>query len=178
LHQGWVNAVAISADSRYFATASEDATACVWALSGGKMHCIDQHLARVKALAFSSDSRYLATASSDETARIWALDTNDGKAYHEVSRIKHDDCVNDVAFSPDGKKIATAASDHTAWVTIWQDLDKEVCSRLTIDENLIKKAKHYLPDESFLSKVIGKAAEWLTLQKPEPACTSVQKNNQ
>jgi WD40 repeat protein len=110
-----VDAVAISVDRRYLATASAYHTARVWELPGGRQLLRAEHGSLVTAVAFSPDGLFLATAGHDKLTRVWAL--ADGR---EVQRFPHADRVECVAYSSDGRRLASGGFDHTA--RVW-DLD-------------------------------------------------------
>jgi WD40 repeat protein len=73
-HDGWVSAVAISADSRWLVTGSEDKTARLWDLSAKDPAVNPMVLQgredRVTAVAISPDSRWVVTGSDDNMARL------------------------------------------------------------------------------------------------------------
>ena len=73
-HEAWINAVAISPDSRYVVTGPWDNTARIWDLKTGEhRHTLAGHTDLIDAVAISPDSRYVVTGSGDNTARIWDL---------------------------------------------------------------------------------------------------------
>ena len=76
-HNEPVNAVAISADSRWLVTGSGDNTAGLWDLSAEEpentARVLKGHDGSVKAVAISSDGRWLVTGRNDKTARLWPL---------------------------------------------------------------------------------------------------------
>jgi WD40 repeat protein len=74
-----VNAVAISADSRWVVTGSADRTVRLWDLRAKDLAAnpvvLRGHEWYVKAVAISADSRWVVTGSEDNTARLWLLHT-------------------------------------------------------------------------------------------------------
>jgi WD40 repeat protein len=73
-HTDTVNAVGISPDGTWLATASWDGTARIWAADGTPRVTLAGHNDQVRAVAISPDGTWLATASTDGTARIWTVD--------------------------------------------------------------------------------------------------------
>jgi WD40 repeat protein len=110
-HQGSIDDIAFSPDSKYLATASEDKTVRVWEIASGSEVARMAHDAGVLDLAFSPDGKRLATASTDETARVWEI--ADGE---EVTHMIHEGLVYSVSFSHGGKYLVTASIDNTARV--------------------------------------------------------------
>ncbi|NET17575.1 MAG: WD40 repeat domain-containing protein, partial [Okeania sp. SIO1H6] len=104
-HQGKINAVAFSSDSKIIATASDDNTTQLFDTATGNSMTTLNHQSSVNAVAFSpptngksSDSHIIVTASDDKTARLWQTAAGNG-----MITIK--DSSSLVVFSPDGKTI-------------------------------------------------------------------------
>ena len=69
-----MNAVAISPDGTWLATASSDRTVRTWAADGTPRAALTGHQGAVLGVAISPDGTWLATAGSDGTVRTWAAD--------------------------------------------------------------------------------------------------------
>ena len=76
-HSGRVNALAFSADERYLASCSDDATVRIWDLRRPQ-HPIEvpgsplgQHDGGVSSVAWSADGRWLASGCTDASAHLW-----------------------------------------------------------------------------------------------------------
>jgi WD40 repeat protein/tRNA A-37 threonylcarbamoyl transferase component Bud32 len=112
-HQGWVMAVALSADGKTALTGSEDKTARLWDAARGKpIGPPLQHQAAVRAVALSGDGTTALTGSLDYTARLW--DTATSKPIGVP--LAHQNVVQAVALSADGKTALTGSVDNTARV--------------------------------------------------------------
>jgi WD40 repeat protein len=127
VHEGRVNAVTLSLDGAYVATASDDKTARVWKVSSGEEVAHLAHNTSVNAVAFSPDGAYVATASKDKIARVWKV--ADGRG---VARITHEDSINAIIFSSNGKFLLTVGKDQILHISLWQqgDLITAACDSL------------------------------------------------
>jgi WD40 repeat protein len=115
-HQGVIHALAFSPDGKNLLTASDDATARIWALtSGNESQEIQrfEHQGPIKAACFHPEGLLIATASEDHTARIW--DIRSGQATHYLP---HKGPVTDVAFHPRKPYVVTSSSDGD--LIIWE----------------------------------------------------------
>jgi WD40 repeat protein len=106
VHKSWVNAVALSSNSDWLATASSDATV---RLDSPKFE--DRQLrpkaAELRSLAFSPDSRLLAVGTRYGLVKVFDVATGT-----EVATLKgHAGDVWAVAFSADGKTLASGDGD-------------------------------------------------------------------
>jgi len=105
-HSKAISALAFSYDSRTIATASADATVCLWdVLTGGLRAVPLKHDGPVTEISYRSEASMLATAS-DNQAFVWTVDNVQPRLV-----LKHKYQVSDVAFSPDGNVIVTACPD-------------------------------------------------------------------
>ena len=109
-HGGRVDAVAISPDGTWLATAMDGAVE-IWAADGTHRATLTGHGGRVDAVAISPDGTWLATAM-DGAVEIWAADGT-----HRATLTGHGGWVYAVAISPDGTWLATGGTDRT--VRIW-----------------------------------------------------------
>lgn len=123
--QAYVNAIALSPDSKFIATATVDTvnlnqsgkdriTAQIRKIASGKLISSLNRGNSVNALAFSPDGKLIVTASADGTAQVWR--TASGEPVGQ--KLNHKGVILDVTFSLDGKFIATASLDKTA--AIWE----------------------------------------------------------
>lgn len=67
-----INCIAVSADGKFFATASDDKTVWIWDAASNRYLRNIRHEAAVKSIAISPDGTLLATVGADN-ARIWEL---------------------------------------------------------------------------------------------------------
>ncbi|TFK89203.1 WD40 repeat-like protein [Polyporus arcularius HHB13444] len=113
-HTGTVTSLAVSPDSKWVASGSEDTTIILWDTE-------DQSVVRkweasvetVWHLAFSPDSQRLAASGNEGRVVIWDVEQGD-----ELGTLEgHTETVHTVVWSPDGTKLATGSDDMT--VRIW-----------------------------------------------------------
>ncbi|HEY6968923.1 MAG TPA: hypothetical protein VJA94_06955 [Candidatus Angelobacter sp.] len=113
---------AFSPDGQRLATASEDASVCIWNTSDFRLlHTLKGHSQRVWYVSFSPDGKRIVTASDDDTARVWDASTGQ----QEGKLTGHTEKVSQAVFSPDGKWILTASNDKTARLWNAQDYKEQ-----------------------------------------------------
>ncbi|WLS43213.1 NB-ARC domain-containing protein [Micromonospora profundi] len=111
---GWAEAVSISGDGTWLASAGADGTVRIWdPTTGERRQQLSAHTGPVKAIAITADGTWLATAGNDGTVRIW--DPTTGERRQQLSA--HTGPVNAIAITADGTWLATAGNDGT--VRIW-----------------------------------------------------------
>jgi predicted heme/steroid binding protein len=114
-HRGEVISASFSADGTHVVTASQDKTARVWDLRGGRPSfvALEGHQERVNFASFNADGTHVVTASWDGTARVWDL-RGEGPSF--VALEGHQKMVTSASFSADGTHVVTASWDGTARV--------------------------------------------------------------
>jgi WD40 repeat protein len=124
-HQGVIDAVAFSSNSRWLITTSTDKTARLWDLSA-KDPAVDPavlrgHEGAISAVAISPDSRWIVTAGWDKSVRIWDLRNKDPSGVPMVLR-GHQNSVMLVAFTPDNRRVVSCSHDVRLWPLEVSDL--------------------------------------------------------
>ncbi|MGB3516780.1 MAG: protein kinase [Elainellaceae cyanobacterium] len=155
VHDDDVNAVALSATGRYWATASADGTAQVWQVVGDDDRSVLittlQHGAAVNTLAFSADERYLATASQDQTVQLW-----DGQE-NEARVLSHGEAIQAIAFSGDGSQLVTAGAST---VTVWDVVSGERLAERRRPTRITAMAVHPNQAQVAIASVDGQVDLW------------------
>lgn len=118
-HSNALDAIAISRDGRWLASAGHGSMVKLWKLPEGRLeHVLTTGLEgqNVNIVALSSDGAQVA-AAGQRVATVWA--TKSGQRQYELRG--HEDTVFCVGFSPDGRELATASAD--ASIRLWNMRD-------------------------------------------------------
>ncbi len=117
-HGGKVQAIAVSPNGRWLATAGDDGTAQLWNMADGTPHSKRlEHEGPISCVRFDPQSQKLLTCSEDQTARLWdaATGVQIGETLAHRAAVRHGD------FSPDGTWVITACDDGSA--RLWNSAD-------------------------------------------------------
>jgi WD40 repeat protein len=117
-HRNWVEAVAVSGNGQFMASADEKGELIAWQGDGEPLtQVLKAHSGRIRSLDFSPDGAVLATGSWDGTMEFWST-----KTWEVQGDPINCGEVNCVQFSPSGELLAIA----THWdIQIWKPHARE-----------------------------------------------------
>jgi pleiotropic regulator 1 len=76
-HLGWVRAIAVDPDNKFFVTGAGDRMIKIWDLASGELKLsLTGHISTVRGLAVSSRHPYLFSCGEDKMVKCWDLETN------------------------------------------------------------------------------------------------------
>lgn len=121
-------ALALSADGKYMAGGSSDATIKLWTYQPPTQMWVEQkplepnksldpEKSFIISIAFSPDNKTLVSASADNTIRLWDVAAGTSKSITS-NQVEIQAPQRSVAFSPDGQTLITGG--HDKMVRVWQ----------------------------------------------------------
>ena len=146
-HYATVQALAISPDDKYLASAGSDMRIIVWDLVALKqLYSLKGHAGEIFTLAFSPDGKLLASGSSVGIVKLWSVAEGEEK---QVIKLSNGSTV--VAFSPDGNTLAIAYGYNQ--IRLWDVPAGQVKSELSDPASDVSKvafvdANHLLSSSS------------------------------
>lgn len=76
-HLGWVRALAVEPENKWFASGAGDRTIKIWDLASGSLRLtLTGHISTVRGLAVSPRHPYLFSCGEDKMVKCWDLETN------------------------------------------------------------------------------------------------------
>lgn len=76
-HLGWVRALAVDPDNKYFASGAGDRTIKIWDMATGSLRLtLTGHISTVRGLAISPRHPYLFSCGEDKMVKCWDLEQN------------------------------------------------------------------------------------------------------
>lgn len=169
-HTDSIQAVAISANGRWIASASRDKTVRLWEVdSGREIAVLIGHTQEVKAVTFSPDHTLLASAGCDKVVRLWDVNTHTTIA----TFTGHTQLISSLAFSPDGQFLASASWDKT--IRLWH-VSTGYCIGILTGHKLQVNAIAVSPDGSLLASAAADRTVllWQICLNPREAIATIQ----
>jgi Tol biopolymer transport system component len=123
-HEKPIRSLAISNNSRWLVSGSEDRTVRVYDLKASypaaEQIVLKGHELAVNCVAISPDGRWLVTGGRDSILRIWDMQSRQSMAV-PMELQEHEGWISALVFSPDGQWLASGSYDNT--IRLWRMTD-------------------------------------------------------
>ena len=131
-----------SVDGKYFVTASDDQTACLWSMEGDQIYCV-KHQGAITDALLSPNSELLVTAGEDGFVNLWKA--SDGTP---IKSFDFKSTVWDIDISADGKFLAAGRADEKISLIDLKTLREQLNFNLSAGEIY---AVAFSPDGKYLA---------------------------
>ena len=118
---GGITRIKESPDGKYFVTASEDGSVCLWKTTDGTKKLCAQHDDGVYDVLFSVDGSFFAAGGYDGIVNLWAVE--DGSLIKSFDF--GDTPIEDLDLHPNGEQIAVSRKDGYVSLIDLNDLDAQ-----------------------------------------------------
>ncbi|NEO89455.1 MAG: protein kinase [Moorea sp. SIO3G5] len=131
-HSNSVRSIAVSPDSNYLVSGSNDHTVKIWNLPKGELvRTLNGHDGNVYSVAITPDGENIASGGDDNTIKIWNLKRGQLKK----NLTGHQGFISSVAISSDGKTLVSGSYDQT--IKVWNLHTGKLKQTLTGETNWV-----------------------------------------
>ena len=172
-HQKPIRSLAISSNSRWLVSGSEDQTVRVYDLKtaypAAEQIVLKGHELAVNCVTVSPDGRWLVTGGCDSILRIWDMQSRQSMAT-PIELQEHEGWITSLAFSPDGRWLASGSYDST--IRLWRMIGvnrPEVAQVLTGHINRIKSVEFSRQGNRLVSLGSDREVRLWNLEQGDPS---------